>query len=223
MRDVKDHWFRQAKREGYRSRAAFKLTDIDDRKQILSTGDRVLDCGAAPGSWSQVAARRVGRRGSVVAVDLKAIDAEGLPENVTLHEADLREMELETLGGGVFDVVLSDMAPDTTGDPFGDHHRSIRLCNDLLDRVPAWLRPGGHLVMKVFEGEAYRDLLVRANGMFQKAKGFKPVASRSESVEMFVICKDFLPPDERQDGDADESEEMIPVPPRPKPTPGWND
>lgn len=223
MRDVKDHWFRQAKREGYRSRAAFKLTDIDDRKQILSKGDRVLDCGAAPGSWSQVAARRVGRRGSVVAVDLKAIDPAGLPENVILHEADLREMELDRLGGDVFDVVLSDMAPDTTGDPFGDHHRSIRLCNDLLDRVPAWLRPGGHLVMKVFEGEAYRDLLVRANGMFGKAKGFKPVASRSESVEMFVVCKDLLPPDERDDGDSGGSEEMIPVPPRPKPSPGWND
>ena len=146
-----------------------------------------------------------------------------MPDQVALIAADMRDLSLAELGGCPFDLVLSDMAPDTTGDPFGDHHRSIRLCNDLLDRVPAWLRPGGHLVMKVFEGEAYRDLLVRANGMFQKAKGFKPVASRSESVEMFVICKDFLPPDERQDGDAAESEEMIPVPPRPKPTPGWND
>ena len=223
MRDVQDHWFRQAKREGYRSRAAFKLTDIDDRKKILSKGDRVLDCGAAPGSWSQVAARRVGRRGSVVAVDLKAIDPAELPDNVSLHEADLCEMDLASLGGEVFDVVLSDMAPDTTGDPFGDHHRSIRLCNVLLDRVPEWLRPGGNLVMKVFEGEAYRDLLARANGLFRKVKGFKPVASRSESVEMFVICTDFLPPDERDHGDAGDAEEIIPVPPRPKPSPGWND
>ncbi|MAD18965.1 MAG: 23S rRNA methyltransferase [Planctomycetaceae bacterium] len=223
MRDVQDHWFRQAKREGYRSRAAFKLTDIDDRKRILSKGDRVLDCGAAPGSWSQVAGRRVGRRGSVVAVDLKPIDPSGLPENVTLHEADLREMDLETLGGGIFDVVLSDMAPDTTGDPFGDHHRSIRLCNDLLDRVPEWLRPGGNLVMKVFEGEAYRDLLLRAGRMFERAKGFKPVASRGESVEMFVVCNGLRPAEDRDEEDPGGSEEMIPVPPRPKPPPGWND
>ena len=107
-------------------------------------------------------------------MDLKAIDPAGLPENVELHEADLCELDLASLGGEPFDVMLSDMAPDTTGDPFGDHHRSIRLCNVLLDRVPEWLRPGGNLVMKVFEGEAYRDLLVRANGLFQKVKGFKP-------------------------------------------------
>ena len=222
MRDVQDHWFRQAKREGYRSRAAFKLTEIDDKKKVLSKGDRVLDCGAAPGSWCQVAARRVGPRGSVVGVDLKSIDSSGLPPNVTLLEADLREIELESIGGTMFDVVLSDMAPDTTGDHFGDHHRSIRLCNELLDRAHIWLRPGGNLVMKVFEGEAYRDLLDRAGAMFSKAKGFKPVASRGESVEMFVICAGQLSAAERdQDGGGPTEAEQI-APPRPKPGPGWS-
>ena len=222
MRDVQDHWFRQAKREGYRSRAAFKLKEIDDKKKVLSKGDRVLDCGAAPGSWCQVASRRIGPRGSVIGVDLKLIDPSGLPPNVILREADLREVDLASLGGAAFDVVLSDMAPDTTGDHFGDHHRSIRLCNELLDRAGTWLRPGGNLVMKVFEGEAYRDLLDRAGSMFEKAKGFKPLASRGESVEMFVICSKHLTASEKaaESSGAAEVEEI--APPRPKPGPGWS-
>jgi 23S rRNA (uridine2552-2'-O)-methyltransferase len=222
VRDVQDHWFRQAKREGYRSRAAFKLTEIDDRKKVLSKGDRVLDCGAAPGSWCQVAARRIGPRGTVIGVDLKPIDPTGLPPNVVLQEADLREIDFHSIGGTAFDVLLSDMAPDTTGDHFGDHHRSVRLCNELLDRTDTWLRPGGNLVMKVFEGEAYRDLLDRAGSMFKKAKGFKPVASRGESVEMFVICTGHLTASEKaiEGGEAAEAEQI--APPRPKPGPGWS-
>jgi 23S rRNA (uridine2552-2'-O)-methyltransferase len=218
VREVQDHWFREAKRQGYRSRAAFKLIEIDDRRKIVAKGDVVLDAGAAPGSWCQVVAKRVGPKGRVVGVDLKRIDRHLMPENVDLIEGDLREFDPMSLGIERFDTVLSDMAPDTTGDPFGDHHRSVRLCHDLLDRCRVWLRPGGNLVMKVFEGEAYRDLLDRAAGMFEKVKGFKPKASRGESVEMFVVCQGHRPePDPAEAGDVDPS--MIPVPPRPKP--GW--
>lgn len=217
MRDVQDHWFREAKRQGYRSRAAFKLIEIDERRQVIARGDVVLDAGAAPGSWSQVAAKRVGSRGRVVAVDLKKIDTHLMPDEIELIEGDLRDFDPASVGVETFDVLLSDMAPDTTGNPFGDHHRSVRLCHDLLDRARLWLRPGGNLVMKVFEGEAYRDLLDRTAGMFEKSKGFKPKASRGESVEMFVTGLGHRP--EAEVGPPDDPHLL--APPRPKPSPGW--
>ncbi len=215
MKEVQDHWFRLAKEEGYRSRAAYKLIDIDDRKRLLRRGYRVLDAGAAPGSWSQVAAKRVGDQGEVVAVDLKEINGGGFPSNVHLVRADLRQLELNDIGGRPFDVVLSDMAPDTTGDPMGDGFRSARLCNDLLDRCCEWLRPGGHLAMKVFEGGEYPELLKRAGRMFAEAKGYKPRASRAESVEMFVVCLDFQGRDGRTPT-ADDANL-----PRRQPSKGW--
>ncbi|RLS89885.1 MAG: RlmE family RNA methyltransferase [Planctomycetota bacterium] len=191
VKEVQDHWFRLAKEEGYRSRAAYKFIDIDDRKGLLRRGDRVLDAGAAPGSWSQVAAARVGPRGEVVAVDLKPINPNGYASNVRLIQADLRDLTTEDLGGRPFDAVISDMAPDTTGDPGGDSIRSARLCHELLDRCPGWLRKGGNLTMKVFEGGEYPELLKRAGRMFEEAKGYKPRASRAESVEMFVVCLNY--------------------------------
>lgn len=191
MKEVQDHWFREAKAQGFRSRAAFKLLEIDQRRRVLRAGQRVLDVGAAPGSWLQVASKAVGSRGEVVGFDLKAIDPAGLPANARVLVADLREVTLEELGGRAFDVVLSDMAPDTTGDPSGDQARSARLCHALLDHLPTWLRRGGTLVYKVFEGGDYPELLRRTGAMFERAKGFKPTASRAESVEMFVIAEGF--------------------------------
>lgn len=216
MREIQDHWFREAKAKGYRSRAAFKLLEIDRRRRLLRPGASVLDCGAAPGSWLQVAAERVGPHGRVVGVDLKAIDPAGLPASVTLLAADLREVGLEALGGRPFDLVLSDMAPDTTGDPGGDQARSARLVHDLLDRLAGWLRPGGSLVYKVFEGGDYPPLLRRTERLFTRAKGFKPSASRAESVEMFVIGEGFRPAP--SDADAAETPEVPLAKPRPR---GW--
>jgi 23S rRNA (uridine2552-2'-O)-methyltransferase len=194
-RELHDHYFREAKREGYRSRAAYKLIEIDDRRRVLSRGDRVLDCGAAPGSWLQVAGKRVGPKGVVVGVDLKPIQPDFQPlTNIRLAVGDLNEMEpadLMALAGDAtrrYDVVISDMAPDTSGVPFSDHHASIRLCERLLDLCPAVLKGGGHLVMKVFEGEAYPELLQRTRSAFEKVKGFKPKASRDSSVEMYVVA-----------------------------------
>jgi 23S rRNA (uridine2552-2'-O)-methyltransferase len=191
-RDLHDHYFRQAKREGYLSRAAYKLIEIDDRKKLLRRGDRVLDCGCAPGSWLQVAAKRVGPRGRVVGIDLQPCAASARSSNVTILQGDLREVDPEKLleiAGGRFDVVLSDMAPSTSGDRTIDHHQSIRLCEAVLDLSGAVLRPGGKLAMKVFEGEAYPELLQRMRGMFERVKGFKPPASRSVSTEMYVIAE----------------------------------
>ena len=192
MRELHDHFFRKAQRESYRSRAAYKLIEIDDKRRILGKGDRVVDCGAAPGSWLQVAASRVGPRGTVLGIDLKPVTPHGLPENVTLVEGDVLSTEVATLLGGKADAVLSDMAPDTTGTPSADQFRSARLCDELMDRLPGWLRLGGACVMKVFEGEAYPELVARASGAFERARGFKPAASRAESVEIFLICTGYL-------------------------------
>ena len=215
MREIHDHFFREAKRKGYRSRAAFKLIEIDDRRKLLSKGDLVLDCGAAPGSWLEIASPRVGRTGRVLGVDLKPIDTDGLPGNVQVIQGDVLACDAVAELGDLANVVLSDMAPSTTGTPSADHFHSARLCDDLLDRLPRWLRTGGHCVMKVFEGEAYPDLLKRSGRMFEKAKGFKPKASRSDSVEIFLVCQGFL----GRDPEAGDPE--MPVAPRQKPS-GWS-
>ena len=190
MKEVQDHWFRKAKELGYRARSAFKLIEIDDKRRMLKRGSRVLDVGAAPGSWTQVAAERVGPTGHVTAVDLKAIDPRGLPPHVALIQSDLRDLAPAHFGDP-FDVVISDMGPDTSGDPSTDSIRSVQLCDALLDRLPTWLRRGGHFVMKVYEGRDYPALLKRAGTMFTAVKGFKPSSSRAESVEMFVVCTEF--------------------------------
>jgi 23S rRNA (uridine2552-2'-O)-methyltransferase len=191
MKEVQDIWFRRAKECGYRARSAFKLIQIDEKKHLLRRGQRVLDVGAAPGSWTQVAAERVGHSGSVVAFDLKAIEPAGLPPHVSLLQADLEKIAVDALGGVPFDVVLSDMGPDTSGDAASDSVRSIRLCNTLLDRLPHWLRKKGALVMKVYEGGDYPALLRRTERLFDEVKGIKPDASRRESVEMFIVGKGY--------------------------------
>jgi 23S rRNA (uridine2552-2'-O)-methyltransferase len=216
-REVQDYFFRLAKEEGYRSRAAYKLTEIDDRKGILRYGDLVLDCGCAPGSWVQVAAARVGPKGFVVGVDLSPIKNPIREPNVRTLRADVTAVSHEELFDGLprnrFDVVLSDMAPDTTGDPFSDHHRSVRLCEALLDRCPELLKVRGNLVMKVFEGGSYPDLLKRFTSLFKQAKGFKPKASRNESVEMYLVGQGYTAIETKVERDPT-------LPPR-KPSPGW--
>jgi 23S rRNA (uridine2552-2'-O)-methyltransferase len=235
MREVQDHYFRLAKEEGYLSRAAYKLIDIDDRRHILRRGMRVLDCGCAPGSWLQVASKRVGESGIVVGIDLQPL-RRTIAANVRTIVGDFTSIDPAELmaaadGGGrapaMFDVILSDMAPNTTGDPEGDHFRSLRLCEAVLDRCPALLRPpagkarGGAAVMKVFEGGGYMDLLRRTAKLFADAKGFKPQASRSESAEMYIIAAGWLGLDPEQ-ADPRPRDVNVLAPPRPKPREGWN-
>ncbi len=191
MKEVQDIWFRRAKEQGYRARSAFKLIEIDDKRRVIKRGDRVLDAGAAPGSWTQVAATKVGPTGSVYAFDLKAINPKGFPANVHCLQADLNELEAEHFVGELFDVVISDIGPDTSGDASGDSIRSVALCNTLLDRMPHWLRVGGNLVMKVYEGGGYPALLKRTQSLFAEVKGVKPESSRRESVEMFIVAHKY--------------------------------
>ena len=181
MKEIQDHFFRKAKEDGYRARSAYKLLAIDERFRILKRGMRVLDAGAAPGSWTQVASKIVGELGEIVAVDLKDIDPRGLAKNVRLIRGDLRQISLADFGG-YFDVMLSDMAPDTTGVPMADAAISVRLCHSLLDLAKEVLKVRGDLVMKVFEGGEYLELLARAKNIFVEAQGYKPPSSRAESV-----------------------------------------
>jgi len=210
MKEVQDHWFRRAKEEGYRARSAFKLLELQEKFRLLRPGDRVLDAGAAPGSWTQVAAKLTGPRGHVEGFDLKAIDPRGLPPNVRVRQADLRNVTLDAFGGQPFDTVISDMAPDTSGVPMADAALSCRLCHVLLDHCTGWLRPGGRLVMKVFEGGDFPELLQRTQRLFADARASKPKASRAESVEIFVVGKGYRGP----------GAEPPPQPPRARPTPG---
>lgn len=200
-RQLHDHFFKKAKAEGYAARSAYKLQEINERKRLFGPGDRVLDLGCAPGSWTQVAAEIVskgpkGARGRVVGIDLKAVEV-ALPGCAVAVEGDIYKadpLELRRLATGegaqgeppLFDAVISDMAPNTAGDA-SDHFLSVRLCDRALELLPTLLKPGGNIVMKVFEGEAYPDLLKRTAGFFREAKGFKPKASREVSREMYIV------------------------------------
>lgn len=197
-RKLHDRFFKQAKAEGYAARSAYKLKEINRRRQVLRRGGRVLDLGCAPGSWLQVAAECVGPEGLVVGIDLRPVTID-LPANARAVVGDAFEVDaaaLLALAGDKaerFDVVLSDMAPSTEGGGGGtvDHFRSVALCRRVLDLCPSVLRAGGHVVMKVFEGEEYPRLLRQTQRLFADVKGLKPEASRDASREMFIIGKDF--------------------------------
>jgi 23S rRNA (uridine2552-2'-O)-methyltransferase len=193
-RELHDRYFKQAKDEGYVARSAYKLKEINERKQLFRSGSRVLDLGCAPGAWLQVASEIVGPRGRVVGIDLQSVRHD-FGENVKAIQGDVYETEpavLTDIAGGEFDCVLSDMAPNTTG--HGDHFMSVRLCERVLEMLPGLLRPGGNLAMKVFEGEAYPELLRKTQRHFRMVRGFKPKASREVSSEMYVIAHGYRPP-----------------------------
>ncbi len=186
--------FPKAQAQGYLARSAYKLQEINERKRLFGPGDRVLDLGCAPGAWLQIAAETVGPRGKVVGIDLKEI-RETIAPNVTILRGDIYKTQAGALtgpAGGLFDAVVSDMAPDTTG--HGDHFLSMRLCRRALELLPDLLRPGGNFVMKAFEGEEYGDLLRESSPLFAQVKGFKPKASRDISVEMYVVAHGYRPP-----------------------------
>jgi 23S rRNA (uridine2552-2'-O)-methyltransferase len=192
-RQLHDQYFKKAKAEGYLARSAYKLQEINERKRLLGPGARVLDFGCAPGAWLQVAAEIVGPRGRIVGIDLQDV-RHSIAPNVTTIVGDIYKTDparLTDAAGGLFDAVLSDMAPSTSG--HGDHFLSVRLCRRVLEMLPALLRPGGGLAMKVFEGEEYNALLRETQQMFREARGLKPKASREVSSEMFITASGFRP------------------------------
>ncbi|MCC6229891.1 MAG: RlmE family RNA methyltransferase [Phycisphaerales bacterium] len=193
-RKLHDRYFKQAKAEGYVARSAYKLLEINDKFRIVRSGDRVLDLGCAPGSWMQVAAKTVGNKGLVVGVDLQPVGPNVAPGARTV-QGDIFKVEPATLldlSGSLFDVVLSDMAPSTTG--HGDDFLSVRLCRRVLEILPPLLSPGGSLAMKVLEGEEFPELLREVRALFTRVKGFKPDSSRDVSREMFIVADGYRPP-----------------------------
>ena len=188
-RQLNDPYVQAAKTKGYRSRAAFKLIDLDDQFHFLKSGGRVLDLGAAPGGWSQIAHQRVGQKGHVLAADI--LEMEPL-DGVTLFQADLLDEAtasiLRNLLGGPADVVLTDMAAPTTGHRETDHIRTSALLEAALDVAEVTLKPGGTFVGKVFQGGATGELLQRLKKSFRTVKHVKPPASRAESVELYLVA-----------------------------------
>jgi 23S rRNA (uridine2552-2'-O)-methyltransferase len=194
-RQHSDPYVKRAQREGYRSRAAYKLLEIQDKDRILRPGMCVVDLGAAPGSWSQIASRIVGRSGSLVALDLLPMDP--LP-GVTFLEGDFREAAVlerlhAALDGASLDLVLSDMAPNITGMAAVDQPRSMYLVELALHLARERLKPGGSLVVKVFQGEGLDELLLEMRRSFSRVVGRKPKSSRSQSREQYLVAKGFHP------------------------------
>jgi 23S rRNA (uridine2552-2'-O)-methyltransferase len=184
-----DKYFQRAKQEGYRARSAYKLRQIQDKFAVLDRGQVVLDLGAAPGSWSQVASEIVGHTGRVIAVDLQPIEP---ISGVTILQGDLTDPRVQArivaAAGGPVDVVLSDAAPNTSGIHLRDHVLSVELVRAALELVRQVLKPGGHFVAKVFEGEDLPQLIVDLRQAFERVKPNYPPATRREGREVFLVC-----------------------------------
>jgi 23S rRNA (uridine2552-2'-O)-methyltransferase len=195
-RQLNDPYVARARREGFRSRSAYKLIEIDDRFGILGPGKRVLDLGAAPGGWSQVAAQRVRSTPEdplVIAVDMLPMDP--IPGVVTLEkdflDDDAPEVIRAAMGGAKADVVLSDMAAPTIGHRQTDALRTAHLYEAAAEFATENLAPGGHFLTKVFRGGAEATLLAALKRRFRHVSHVKPKASRPESVELYLLARDF--------------------------------
>lgn len=193
----RDRFHQQAKREGFLARAVYKLTELDEKFHLLSPGDRVLDLGCAPGSWLQYARQRVGERGVLVGLD-RAPLARPLP-GARIVVGDVMTIDPAELRGELpaFDVVLSDMAPDTSGIRSLDQARSEALFERALELAVALLAPGGNFVGKLFQGPDFKRLLEAVRARFELAKSAKPAGSRQISIEQYVIGKGFRGSDRR--------------------------
>lgn len=184
-----DHYSDSARKEGYAARSVYKLSELDAKHRILRPGARVLDLGAAPGSWSQYVAKAVGPRGLVVAVDFSRLEALAPLQNVVAVEGDFTEEATVRAVAeyAPFDVVLSDAAPSTTGNRTVDTARSAALVESIIASLPVLLRPGGTLLAKVFQGGEEQALLASLKERFDAAKMPKPKASRDESFETYLL------------------------------------
>jgi 23S rRNA (uridine2552-2'-O)-methyltransferase len=190
QRQLNDPYVARAKREGLRSRAAYKLAEIDDKYHLLKPGVRVVDLGAAPGGWSEIAARRVGTEGRVIALDILDMKPLAGVEFLRLDFLDEAAPEqLKTLLGGNADIVLSDMAANATGHRQTDHLRIMALAEAAAAFAREVLAPGGSFVCKVLQGGTESELLAELKRDFATVKHVKPPASRSDSAELYLLAR----------------------------------
>jgi 23S rRNA (uridine2552-2'-O)-methyltransferase len=186
---VNDHYVHLAQKDGYRARAAYKLIEIDDKDKLIRPGAWVVDLGAAPGSWSQVARNRVGPNGRVFALDILPMD--GIA-GVDFIQGDFREEATldaftRLLDGRLVDLVICDMAPNISGMAVIDQARSFHLCELALDFCRDWLKPGGHFLVKTFQGSDYQAYLQSLRATFETVTTRKPAASRDRSSEIYLL------------------------------------
>jgi 23S rRNA (uridine2552-2'-O)-methyltransferase len=189
----REHFYREAKRQGYRARSSFKLKQIQRRYSLFQNGDWVLDLGAAPGGWSQIAKELVGDTGFVLGVDLLPIQS--LP-GVSFLQGDLTDESTlvlirEALESNPVHVVISDMSPNISGTYSIDHARSIYLCEHALSIASLLLKKNGHFVCKVFSGSDLEEFVGKVNSLFRNVYRFSPPASRKSSSEVYLIAKNF--------------------------------
>jgi 23S rRNA (uridine2552-2'-O)-methyltransferase len=188
-----DPYVARAQQEGYRSRAVYKLIELDRRDRLFQPGMRVVDLGAAPGGWSQYVAERVGRHGTIVASDILAMDPIPGVEIVTgdFHDEAVLQAILERLGDAPADLVISDMAPNLSGTGAVDQPRAMYLCELAADLAMRILKPGGTFLVKVFQGEGSDPFLRQLRERFGKVVVRKPEASRPRSREVYVLAQEL--------------------------------
>jgi len=188
-----DAWVKKSQEDGYRSRASYKLIELDRKDKLFGPGQLVVDLGAAPGGWSQVAVEKVGDRGVVIASDILAMDSIAGVDFVQgdFTEDEVFEQLLELLGDRQADIVISDMAPNMSGMAAVDIPKAMGLVELALDMAQRILRPGGVFVAKVFQGEGFDSLLAEMRGSFSTVVSRKPDSSRARSREIYQVCKGF--------------------------------
>lgn len=190
---VDDEYVKLAQKQGYRSRAIFKLQEINERDRLLRPGMTVVDLGSAPGSWSQLAAKLIGAGGKIVALDILPMDSLA---DVDFLQGDFREEAvmaelIARLGGRPVDLVMSDMAPNISGIKISDQARAIHLIELALDLATRVLRPGGDMLVKVFQGEGYEQFVRECRKHFETVTVRKPKASRSRSAEVYLLARNY--------------------------------
>lgn len=187
---VQDHYFKKAKKENFLARSIFKLEEIDQKFKVLKRGDSCIDLGYHPGSWMQYTSKKIGDSGEVVGIDIKPVNKKLLESsNVNVLEMDVFDLtpESEIVPEGGFDVVLSDMAPNTTGIRSVDQDRSLNLIEQVFELLPKCLKEGGNLVIKVFDSHKAQTFLKSKKNEFKDFHFLKPKSTRSVSKEFFVI------------------------------------
>jgi 23S rRNA (uridine2552-2'-O)-methyltransferase len=189
-----EHYYKQAQKTGYRARSAFKLLQINNKFNVIKNNNVVIDLGAAPGGWSQVAKKIVGENGTVVGIDLSSIKAiDGivfLRGDMTQDESITRLREI--IGDKQVDVVISDMSPNISGNYGVDQARSVFLCEQALKTANILLKKNGNFICKIFEGEDLKDFIKKTEAIFKTVRQFNPPASRKTSSEVYIIAKSFI-------------------------------